>query len=86
MPIYCYRCKNCGASFERRLSMDNMEKPLSEKPKECTCEGDYKIEQTFTTANFGDPWKMGRIKPSDGFRGLLKDIKKRHPNSTIRDI
>jgi len=88
MPIYQYRCKKCGISFERLLRMKDMEKPLSEKPNECLCGEDCKceIEQIPTTASFGDPWKMGRIKPNDDFRSRLKQIKKAHPGSTIKDI
>lgn len=30
-----------------------------------------------------DPWRVGRAKPSSGFRDVLKDIKRRYPKSDI---
>jgi putative FmdB family regulatory protein len=86
MPLYNYRCKKCGYEYERLLPMKDMEKPLSEKPEGCAGDGNCEIEQIVTKANFGDPWKMGRIKPNDDFRSRLKEIKKAHPGSTIKDI
>jgi hypothetical protein len=33
-----------------------------------------------------DPFVAGRMKPADGFRDLLKNMKKKHRGSTINDF
>jgi hypothetical protein len=33
--------------------------------------------------SIGDPVRLGRVKPSEGFRDVLRNLKKRHKHSTI---
>lgn len=32
-----------------------------------------------------DPWRMGRTKPADGFREILRGIKRHYKGSTVED-
>jgi len=36
MPIYEYQCSTCENTFSRILSMDNMNKPITEPCPECS--------------------------------------------------
>lgn len=54
-----------------------MEEPLSESCPLCGSNGT--ITQMTTTANFGDPVRMGHKRPDAGFNDRLKEIKKAHP-------
>ena len=84
MPIYEYKCKSCNEKFEKILSFSRMKEPLGLPCPNCNVENE--IEQCFTCAAIADPFSLGRIKPSDGFREKLRNIKKAHPGSTIKDI
>jgi len=79
MPTYDYQCLDCDYCFEK-IS------PMAEhaNPKCCPKCGAYNSKQIITRGNsFLDPYRMGRVKPSDSFRDTLRDIKNEHPGSTI---
>lgn len=84
MPIYEYKCKVCGTVFERILSFSRMTEPLTQACPNCNA--NETIEQCFTAAAIMDPYSLGRVKPSSTFREKLRNIKKAHPGSTIKDI
>ena len=77
MPIYSYGCSNCETLFETILKMSEMELPLSEPCPECGVAGN--ITQMVTAANFGDPVRMGRVKPDAGWNDVLSKVKSAHP-------
>jgi putative FmdB family regulatory protein len=45
MPIYEYRCKDCGTLFERTLTLVAHDR----EPGDCPKCGSKKVEQEFTT-------------------------------------
>ena len=81
MPMYVYGCETCSHEFEKLLPMRSMEEPLNKPCPNC---GASTVKQRPTTAAFSDPFNLGRIKPSHGFREKLRNIKKAHPGSTMR--
>lgn len=84
MPIYEFKCKTCNTVFEEILPYARMEEPLS---LPCpSCSDTSSIEQCFTAAAIMDPFALGRVKPSSTLREKLRNIKKTHPGSTVKDI
>ena len=80
MPTYSYHCKECATDFDKLLKLADIETPQAcpkcETPTERHIGG---------APGFGDPMRMGRMKPSDEFKSLLKTIHERTPGSTLKD-
>ncbi len=51
MPFYDFRCRSCGASFERRLSMSAYEAGEGRACPECDARDE--VERVFTPVNVG---------------------------------
>jgi len=82
--IYTYKCEKCEHRFERNIKMADMNVPLEEPCEECGESGH--IKKTIESAQMWiDPERLGRIKPPDGFRELMRAKKKAYPRSTIKD-
>lgn len=72
MPNYSFRNVLDGSEFTLDMSMSEREKYL-EKNKDI-------IIQIITKApGLGDPVVLGYKKPDQGFRDVLREIKKAHP-------
>lgn len=84
MPTYDFRCKKCDHTFEKSLSFSEREEyPKTNKCPEC---GDGEIIQYIGgVCGFTTSESLGRKKAPDGFREILRRMKKAHPGSTIRD-
>ncbi len=84
MPTYDFRCKECGHTFEKMLKFAEREAyPQENRCPEC---GDGEIEQYIAApCGFTTPESLGRKKAPDSFRELLRNMKKAHPGSTIKD-
>lgn len=80
MPTYSYHCKDCDTSFDKLLKLADIETPQA-CPK-CATPTERHIGGA---PGFGDPMRMGRMKPSDGFRDLLRAIDSRTPGSVLKD-
>lgn len=80
MPLYEFMCKKCDTHFDRFLSINDRHEPTKQECPSCTS---MTVVSCFGTPPIADPVRMGRIKPSEGFRDLLKQIKKRNPGSTL---
>ena len=79
MPTYDYRCNECSYEFEKSSSMAE-----NTDAKCCPMCGEIDSKLIIKSGvSFGDPYRMGRVKPSDSFRDTLRDIKREHPGSTI---
>lgn len=69
MPSYSVLNKTTGETTVEVMSYAQLEKHLKKHPH---------LEQVITHAPaLGDPIRMGQRKPEQGFRDLLKDIKKK---------
>jgi hypothetical protein len=71
MPNYSFRNIKDGTEHVSFMSISEKEKYLEENKD---------IVQIFTKApGFGDPVSLGRKKPDNNFRDVLREIKKAHP-------
>ena len=68
MPTYEFRDKDTGETFEKRMSMLDLDKYKEDNPN---------LEQYHST------YPHVRDKRPDGFKDVLKSIKKANPGSTI---
>ena len=80
MPTYDYVCDGCSHAFTKFCSIADRNLAVESPCPEC---GEPKIRQSFGAPPMLDPHRMGRIKHSDGFNDLLKNIKKRNPGSVL---
>ena len=75
MPTYEFENKNTGEVFEEIMSIAAKEEYLVDNPH---------IQQIFTVAPpLGDIHRLGMKKPDDGFRDVLRNIKKLNPRSKV---
>lgn len=73
--LYTFKNKDTGEVFDTLMSLAEREDFLKANPN---------VEQLIVKANPTiDPARLGRMKPADGFREVLRKIKKAHPGSTI---
>lgn len=82
MPTYTYECSKCEGVFDELLSISEMETPTQQPCKLCGKEDCVKkiiggMPATIRT----DPFKS----LSSDHKWALKQMKKRHPNSNIKD-
>jgi len=60
------------------MKMSEREQYLSDNPH---------LQQTFTSApGLGDPMRLGRMKPDNAFRDILKKVGKDHPRSNVNSF
>ena len=75
MPTYNFRNKKTGERWEAFMYISEVDDYLKDNPD---------VEQELNTfSGIGDPYRMGMRKPDDTFRDLLKEMKTKHPGSTI---
>jgi hypothetical protein len=67
--------------FDEFLSVSNRKDPLDKACNSCGEVGS--IVSVMGTPTMADPVRMGHIKPSEGFRDLLRNIKARNPGSVL---
>ncbi len=72
MPFYSFKNTETGEEFEEVMSNASREEFLAKNPH---------IIQTIQKARLTT--SRGGIKPADGFRDMLKAMKKANPGSTI---
>jgi len=81
MPAYDYKCKSCENVFEqfRTIAKRN-------EPSECPECGSTEVEMSFgnSSLKIGDPVHLGLKKVDDGFKEVLKHIKKNHPHGKMK--
>ena len=75
MPTYNFVNTETGEEYEEFFtSFSAKDTFLAENPH---------IKQLPSSFGIGDPIRMGQQKPSDGFRDILRNIKKKHRGSTV---
>lgn len=72
MPSYSFRNVITGIEFDLFLSMSDKDKYLEENK-------DTIIQIITKAPSFGDTVSLGIKKPDQGFRDVLREIKKAHP-------
>lgn len=71
MPTYTFKNKKTGKQWDDIMSISDKEAYLEANPH---------IQQLIVKPlSMGDPVRVGRKKPDDGFRDVLREIKKKHP-------
>lgn len=75
MPSFNFTDKNTGEETTEFLWLSELDKYLSDNPH---------LEQSVSgTSGQVDPWRMGRKKVDDGFREILRGIKRKYRGSTV---
>lgn len=78
MPIYDYQCQTCNKEFEKNVKIANMT-----DPQPCPeCQGET-LRVIRGAPSMGDPVRLGLIRPSDGFRDVLRRIHAKTPGSQL---
>lgn len=75
MPNYTFRNNLTGEQFDLTLSMAERETYLAEHPE---------VEQLIVSApTIGDTIRLGLRKPDDGFRDILRSVKRRNRGTGV---
>ena len=74
MPFYVFRNKNTGDEFEKFLKISELDQYRMDN---------LDLETVIQAPGFSDPVRIGRMKPSNGFRDVLQKIKEGSPGSNI---
>ena len=82
MPIYQYKCGQCGHEFEKNMKIDDRKVPTEEDCPNCSCNG--WVKQVLTKVGFTDSYRLGRIKPDETTREMLNNIDKANPNNNMK--
>jgi len=83
MPNYTFRNNETDEVFDIHMSISERDQYVQNNPH---------LTQLITGApSIGDPHRLGRKKPDEGFRDVLRNIKSHHPGSrktksTINDF
>jgi hypothetical protein len=80
MPTYTFRNNETLEEFDKMLSMSDREPYLKENPH--LQQIHRKSAATIDPMNAG----LGRNKPDDGFRDVLRNIKSHHKINNINDF
>lgn len=75
MPLYEYKCDGCGDIFDKMSSIADRNIPTEEPCSKC---GEMKVRQNIGPTPLADPVRLGRIKAPEGFRDVLRNVKKNH--------
>ena len=75
MPTYLFEDNKTGDQFELTMSISERDEFVKNNP--------HLTQLVNGFPGLSDPVKLGRKKPDDGFRDLLKSVKKRNRGSTI---
>jgi hypothetical protein len=76
MAIYTFKNLNTGDEFTTVMSMTEREEYLKANP--------HIQQQLISAPAIGDSIRMGLVKPDNGFRDRLREIKKAHSKGFSR--
>lgn len=74
MPTYCFKNKQTGEVHEKFMSLREREQYLASNAD---------LETVLGAPALIDPAHLGRLKPDEGFRDVLRNIKSKHVRSNI---
>lgn len=81
MPNYDFSCTACGNLIvDVLLPIADRDRPLSEPCPAC---GETALERCVAAPGVSYSINRGGLKTPQGFKDILKDIKSKHPRSTI---
>jgi hypothetical protein len=75
MPSYNFRDKNTNEEITEFLWVSEVDQYLADNP--------HLEAMVPNTSAQVDPWRMGRKKPDETFRELLRGIKRKYRGSTV---
>lgn len=76
MPLYTFKNKETGETFDTLISLSEREKYLNDNPQ---------LEQVLGTTAIGDSVRLGIRRPDDGFREVLSKIHAANYKSNLKD-
>jgi len=88
MPTYDYRCEKCGHEFEENLKIADRKIPTEELCEEQILQNENSVGHGFekcggevkqiivAASGLADPVRLGIRKPDDGFKDMMKRMKK----------
>jgi putative FmdB family regulatory protein len=83
MPLYDYKCDECGHTFERTLRIADMKLPEGETCPSCAKEGTVK-KHLAGAPPLADPTRLGDTQKLPGdFKDVLRKIHERTPRSNL---
>jgi putative FmdB family regulatory protein len=82
MPLYDYRCDNCGDITTKLMSISQREDPEKEPCKKC---GKLSLKKEVAFAAIIDPVRLGVRKTDAGFREVLSKIAEKVPKSNLKN-
>lgn len=74
MPLYTFRDKETGETFDRLMNWDSRNEFLEQHPS---------LEQVLGSTALGDPVRLGIRKVDDGFREVLSKIGQNNYRSNL---
>ena len=74
MPYYVFRDINTEETFEKLMKISELDQYKLDNPH---------LQTVPQAPGFSDPVRLGRLKPSDGFRDVLQKVKQGSPRSRI---
>lgn len=83
MPTYTFQCKKCDNVHDEILSIANRNTPETIACVECGA-NDFKriqVAPPLIVAGIGETTKL----MSDGWKDVIKGVRKANPNNTMRD-
>lgn len=80
MPLYDYQCQECKHHFEAQRKIAEMEAPCADPCPEC---GKPAVQKIIASGRYDviDPVRLGRVKPPQDWRDMLKSWKRKNPGS-----
>lgn len=78
MPMYDYQCSQCEHQFEKNVKIAQYQDP--QPCPQCSGESTRIIKGC---PSLGDPVRLGLVKPSDGFRDVLRNIADKTPGGSV---
>lgn len=80
MPVYDYKCRNCDHVFDKFTNISKRKEPESQSCPNC---GEMEVELALGLSSIVSGVSLKDKRP-DGFREVLKNIKKSHPNGNMQ--
>lgn len=82
MPLYDYKCENCGEVVSKLMSISQREEPEKEPCEKC---GKVALKKEVAFAAIVDPVRLGVRTTDAGFKEVLSKIAEKVPKSNLRN-